>query len=207
LRRRAVDRRRRAKKRTQDLIESIAEAVRAGEEDLGKDFFEENRGYFWGLIERRPHMRARASLAELLAETGRMGEAVDHLEAMLELNPNDNQGLRYVLLGHYLELDRLDGAKQLLKQFDEDCSAMFAWGRVLERFLAGDRAAARAALGEARQSNRFAENYLTGRKRLPRQLPGFYGIGDENEGIVCAVELGEAWSAHPSAIEWLKTTH
>jgi tetratricopeptide (TPR) repeat protein len=190
-------------RRPEDLIESVAAAVRAGEEDLGKDFFDENRGYFWGILETRPYMRARAFLAELLAKSGRIGEAIEHLEAMLELNPGDNQGLRYVLLGHYLMLDRLDGARQLLEQFEDDGSAMFAWGRVLERFLAGDHSAAQAALKEARVANRFAEDYLTGRKRLPRQLPGYYGIGDENEGVVCAVELGEAWAKHREAIEWL----
>jgi hypothetical protein len=123
---------------------------------------------------------------------------------MLELNPGDNQGLRYVLLGHYLVLDRLDAARQLLGQFDDDGSAMFAWGRVLERFLTGDQGAAQVALKDARASNRFAELYLSGAKRLPRQLPEYYGIGDENEGIVCAVELGAAWAKHPLAIEWLK---
>jgi tetratricopeptide (TPR) repeat protein len=192
-------------RKTEDLIESAAAAVRAGEEDLGEDFFEENRGYFWGVLETRPYMRARAFLAELLAENGQVSEAVEHLEAMLELNPGDNQGLRYVLLGHYLMLDRLEAARKLLEQYEDDASAMFTWGRVLEHFLADDLPAAREALKEARSSNPFAENYLSGRKRLPRQLPDYYGIGDENEGIVCAVELGAAWAKHPNAIKWLKT--
>ena len=191
-------------RKTEDLIENVRAAVRAGEEDLGKEFFDDNRGYFWGILETRPYMRARAFLAELLAKNGRVAEAAEHLKAMLQLNPGDNQGLRYVLLGQYLTLDRIDGAKQLFEQFEDDGSAMFAWGRVLERFLAGDDAVARAALKEARETNRFAEDYLSGRKRLPRQLPGYYGIGDENEGIVCAVELGDAWAKHPAAVEWLK---
>jgi tetratricopeptide (TPR) repeat protein len=188
------------------LIESVRAAVNAGEEDLGSDFFDDNRGYFWGILETRPYMRARAFLAELLAEAGKVSEALAHLEAMLQLNPNDNQGMRYVLLGHYLALDRLDEAQRLLKQYDGDGSAMFAWGRVLERFLAEDQPGASAALQEARQLNRFAEDYLKGSKHVPRRLPEYYGIGDENEGVVCAVELGKAWGKHPSAVNWLKTS-
>ena len=130
----------------QDLLDRVAAAVRAGEEDLGEGFFEENRGHFWGMMETRPYMRARASLASLLADAGRVAEAVEHLEAMLELNPNDNQGLRYGLLGHYLALGRLDKARELFEQYDDEPSAMFLWGRVLERFLAGDRDGAAAAL-------------------------------------------------------------
>ncbi len=188
----------------EELMEKVCAAVRVGEEDLGKDFFDDNRGYFWGVLETRPYLRARAFLSQLLAKTGRVNEAVEHLEAMLELNPNDNQGLRYTLLGHYLMLDHLDDAKRLLQQFDDDGSAMFAWGRVLQRFLAGDHSEARVALTEARELNRFAEDYLSGRKHLPEQLPGYYGIGDQNEGIVCAVELGDAWAKHPAAVKWLK---
>jgi hypothetical protein len=123
---------------------------------------------------------------------------------MLELNPNDNQGLRYVLLGHYLTLDRLDDAKRLLWQYGKDGSAMFAWGRVLHRFLLGDDAKAHVALKKARQGNPFAEDYLSGRKRLPRQLPDFYARGDENEAIECALELGAAWAKHPAAVKWLR---
>jgi tetratricopeptide (TPR) repeat protein len=189
----------------EQLIEQVRAAVRAGEEELGKGSFEDNRGHFWGVLETRPYMRARAFLAELLAKAGRTIEAVEHLEAMLELNPGDNQGLRYVLLGHYLTLDRLDGAERLFREFDDEAGAFFAWGRVLHRFLSGDQAAAQDALAEARKTNRFAEDYLSGRKRLPGQLPDCYGIGDENEGIVCAGELGQAWAKHPAAVSWLQS--
>jgi tetratricopeptide (TPR) repeat protein len=188
----------------EEQIADVAAAVRIGEEGLGKRFFKQNRGCFWGILETRPYMRARAFLADLLAASGRVSEAAEHLEAMLRLNPNDNQGLRYVLLGHYLELDHLDAAAGLLERFERDGSAMFAWGRVLERFLAGDESAAAAALKAARETYRFAEDYLTGRKRLTDPLPEYYGLGDRNEGVVCAVEIGTAWARHPGAVEWLK---
>jgi tetratricopeptide (TPR) repeat protein len=189
----------------EDLLEAVATAVRAGEEDLGRAFFKSNRGHFWGILETRPYMRARAFLAELLAEAGRIEEAIEHLEAMLKLNPNDNQGLRYVLLGHYLALDRLEGARRLFEEYDQEDSAMFAWGRVLERYLTGDQLQAQNALKDALTLNRFAKAYLRGAKRLPRRLPGYYGLGDKNEGIVCAVELGAAWAKHGEAVDWLNS--
>jgi tetratricopeptide (TPR) repeat protein len=190
-----------------ELLEALADIVRAGQEDLGQDFFADNQGHFWGILETRPYMRARASLASHLARAGRVDEAIEHLEGMLALNPNDNQGLRYVLLGHYLEVGRLDGPPRLFEAYEGEGSAMFTWGRVLHAFLTGGDAAARQALTDARAANPFAENYLSGRKRMPKKLPGFYGIGDENEGIVCAVELGAAWTKHPDAVAWLKSAH
>ena len=77
-----------------ELLQRVAAAVKAGEENLGADFFSDNAGYFWGILETRPYMRARAQLAQLLAEAGRIEEAIDHYAQMLQLNPNDNHWRR-----------------------------------------------------------------------------------------------------------------
>ncbi|HET7628678.1 MAG TPA: SEC-C metal-binding domain-containing protein, partial [Bacillales bacterium] len=72
--------------------------VQTGERKLGKKFFEENSGHFWGLIETRPYMRAKQAYAETLAALGKTEQAIEEYEEVLELNPNDNQGVRYSLL-------------------------------------------------------------------------------------------------------------
>jgi len=71
---------------------------------------------------------------------------------------------------------------------------------VLERFLADDEPGANAALKEARSVNKHAEKYLAGKKKLPEQMPPYYGIGDENEAIICADALGAAWSRNPKSV-------
>ena len=81
---------------------------------------------------------------------------------------------------------------------------MFCWARVLERYLSGDEQGAIKELKQARKGNKHAEKYLTGKKAMPRQLPSYYGIGDENEAVVCSYCLGKAWKTHPKAVEWLK---
>ena len=40
--------------------------VKAGERVLGKELFTEAVGHFWGMVETRPYMRARAGLANCL---------------------------------------------------------------------------------------------------------------------------------------------
>jgi len=195
-----------ARETAQSLPEAIAlltQAVEAGERSLGANFFEENKGHFWGILETRPYMRARHELAGLLRSAGRLSESIRHIEAILELNPNDNQGVRDDLLGCYLSTGNLEGARRLLKRYEEDCSAVFGWGRVLERYLSGDIKAASQELKRARADNRYAEAYLTGKKRVPRRPPDFYSFGDESEAICCAILLADAWKRHPQAIEWL----
>src|SRR5439155_1134639 len=91
----------------------------------GREFqsVEESKGHFWGMLEARPYMRARQQLADLLLDAGRVSEAIGHFEALLALNPNDNQGVRDILLGCYLAGDDLDGARRLLRVYDEDAGA------------------------------------------------------------------------------------
>ncbi len=188
-----------------ELIENLQKVVWMGEQALGEDFFEENRGHFWGILETRSYMRARQELADLLHDAGRTDEAIAHYEAMLDLNPGDNQGVRDLLLAFYLMRDDLDGARRLFDQYEEDASANFRWARVLERYLAGDEAKAVTLLAEARKDNTFVEPFLIGKKRMPRSLPDYYSPGQESEAKYVAINLRLAWKGHRKAVAWLKT--
>ena len=44
--------------------------------------------------------------------------------------------------------------------------------------------------------------YVLDRKKLPRNLPGHYGFGDENEAVIYAHGNRAAWKATPGALEW-----
>jgi hypothetical protein len=74
---------------------------------------------------------------------------------------------------------------------------------VLERFLAGDMDAAAKAYDQAKKTNHFVVEYLTGRRRIPKQPPSHYSLGDENEAVHCIGLLGMAWVKAPMALEWL----
>ena len=69
-----------------------AKGVEAGELALGPRGFKQYAGHFWGFLETRPYMRARAGLAGTLLRLGDVDGALAHYRDMLKLNPNDNQG-------------------------------------------------------------------------------------------------------------------
>ena len=186
-------------------IQLMREVVEKAERNLGEEFMEENRGHFWGLLSTRPYMRAMRDLAELLLEADRLDEAIAVYERMLDLNPNDNQGVRYALLGLYLGTGRADRAAELFDRYpgEEDYSAAFAWGRVMLDWLAGREAAARLALINARRVNPFAERYLTGEEPIPERLPPAYTPGQPSEAQVAAGELRPACKALPEFRAWL----
>lgn len=185
-------------------IEVLRKIVALGEKNLGPKTFKDCAGGFWGFIETRPYMRARQMLAEALRAEGRLDEAVAEFEAMLKLNPSDNQGVRYNLLACYLALMRLDGAKKLFAKYKEcEFNAMFAWGRVLERLLMEDFPGAKKDLTVARKQNRHMEAYLTGRRKLPKDQPDAYSPGSKEEALCFAESLFVAWNCHPAASKWL----
>jgi tetratricopeptide (TPR) repeat protein len=186
-----------------DRIAGLQNAVAAGERSLGAEFIAENQGHFWLLIETRPYMRALEQLARELRGAGLNVDAIRCYEKMLALNPNDNQGVRDSLLGAYLCIDDLKGAGKLLKSYKDDAGANFAWGRVLERLLAGDPSGATVALKTARQANHFVELYMTGKKPIPMELPEMYQLGSEEEAALCMEGVGLAWSLHKDAVFWL----
>ena len=186
-----------------EAIEGLQKAVAAGERSLGAKFIRENEGHFWMLIETRPWMRAMAELAAAMKGVGLLTDAIRIYDRMLKLNPNDNQGVRNPLLGLYLAVNDLIGAGGLLNKYKEDSMANFAWGRVLERFLAGDRRAARAALEKARKANRFVVQYMTAKMPIPEELPEMYSPGSEEEAVLCMDAVGFAWAQHKDAIFWL----
>ncbi len=187
-------------------LQRIREVVAKAERNLGEAFFEEHKGHFWGTMSTRPYMRAMRELGELLAETERPAEAIQVYERMLELNENDNQGVRHPLLGLYLITGALEKFNQLVARSpqSEEFSATYAWARVLERWLSGETESAEAALTRARKVNPFAERYLSGRVPIPNEGPSYYKPGDETEAQVCAVELGPAWRRHDGARQWLR---
>ena len=188
---------------TRDRIQGLQRAVAAGERSLGERFIRENKGHFWMLIETRPLMRAMELLGASLALAGLRADAMRVYERMLELNPDDNQGVRDSLLPLYLASGDLTGAAKLLKVYGEDGSASFAWARVLERFLSGDLEGAEWALKIALKSNRFVAPYMTGRMPLPERMPEMYELGSAEEAALCVVGLSAAWDAHQEAVFWL----
>ncbi len=182
------------------------QGVSAGERALGPQTFEEDAGHFWGIIETRPYMRARAGLASCLWQLGERQAAIDHYVDMLRLNPGDNQGIRYVLANCLLRQGDDIALAKLLDQYKDDAMAEWLYTRALLAFRReGAGKKANAALKKALKENEFVPAYLLGKKRLPRQLPDYIGFGDENEAVSYAAGALAIWRETPGALDWLSS--
>ena len=186
-------------------IDLYRQGVLTGEKALGKACFREDVGHFWGLLETRPYMRARQGLAQKLWDKGSRDEAVAHFKDMLRFNPNDNQGIRYLLIDCLLLLGRDEEAADLTTTYKEDGSAAWIWSRALLAFRrSGEQTEAREMLSCAHNENRHVAPLLLGDKKMPRQLPAYISCGSKDEAVAYVHGAAPAWSATPGAIAWLR---
>ncbi len=114
--------------------------------------------------------------------------------------------MRARMLGSLLALNRLAEARELFEKYhgELEFNALFAWGRVLERFLSEDLPGAATALAAARKQNPHMQVYVKGHRQLPRELPEAYAPGSKEEAVCFAESVRAAWVKYPAALKWLK---
>jgi len=200
-----------AEEKAEDLEEAIQyyrKGVEAGECVLGENFFTENTGHFWELVETRPYMRARQGLAECQSASGDNDQAIINLQDMLRLNPMDNQGVRYSLLALLLEQGEDDSARTLIGDYSDDQFAGWIYTRALLGFQReGISTRVNQILQQAILQNPHVPAFLTGRAPLPEELPPYMGIGKESEAIHYVMDHYNNWWKTSGAIDWLKTVY
>lgn len=180
------------------------QGVKAGERALGPQAFEEDVGHFWGMLETRPYMRARAGLAECLWLLGERRKAIEHYKELLRLNPGDNQGIRYVLINCLLAEGDDEAIENLLDEYQGDSAATWIYSHMLWAFRReGAGSKTKGLLKKSLECNPHVPLYLLGIKKIPKDAPEFIGIGDESEAKAYAGDAIEIWLKTPGALEWL----
>ncbi len=183
-------------KSVEEVIERLRAARAAADARFGEAFMEENKGHFWSNVFTRPYMRLRNSLFRVIMQDERFEEAIVEAEAMLQLNPRDNQGIRNDLLALYLYVGDCASARRLMKEYKEDFSAIFMWGRVFERILANNKAGVRNALKKAMQCNKYVLRYLLGVEELPEKEPELFRFGERSEAALCLKTFVDVLNKH-----------
>ena len=93
-----------------------------------RGFLPDQVGRFWDIEETRPYMRVLDNYADILISRQMYDEAIKIQERMIELNPGDNQGVRWTLSHLYaMTLDE-EGAEKLLNMYPDDASSVHLMG-------------------------------------------------------------------------------
>lgn len=149
-------------------------------------------------------MRAKAAYADAVHQLGYTLVAIREYEQLLELNPNDNQGIRYILFGAYLEEGLLEKAERLLKTYPESTAHGLYNKLLLELYKNGFSVKADKLLKEAKKANPHVIPFILDKKRIPNFLPDGYRLGDESEAIIYADNHFQLWEKIEGLQKWLK---
>jgi tetratricopeptide (TPR) repeat protein len=191
-------------KSVEEALEYYRKGVEAGVQVLGPKGFKEYAGHFWGVLETRPYMRARAGLAATLNALGEVDAAISNYRDMLRLNPNDNQGIRYELASCLMKSGDTEALKKLLKQYDEDGSALWLYTQALVAFRENQADNKTEELvKKALSANSHVPAALAGAKKVKSSTSGYITMGGEDEAAHYVQEWGFDWLTTPGAVDWL----
>jgi len=188
----------------EQALEFYRKGIEAGARALGPELAA-GRGHLWGNVKARPYMRARKGEAATLEEQGRRGEAERAYYELLELNKNDNQGVRYLLLVFHarkLEFARMDA---LINggSYPDDCAAEWVYAKALAAYALG-KPESSLCLQKALAVNPHVPGFLLTGKKPPLQDSDSVAVGGEDEAYMCAQLFRQAWKDTPGALPWLK---
>lgn len=180
--------------------EHFRAAVAGGERHIERD----GARVPWGMIENRPYLRGLANLALVLAEQRRWPEALVIHQRMLRLNPNDNQGVRWLIGLEYLHVGDDRGAIEAFRKCVHE-EVGCAFGLALARLRAfGPGADIGEPLVMGMGANRYVAPMLLGERW--ERLDAFHGTNMAEPEWASDVVRAQAdlWHAVPRGAELLR---
>ena len=115
----------------------------------------------WGWLENRPFLRAAHGVVLCQLALGRRREAVELIERMLIWNPEDNQGLRFIVGSQYLRLGDLEKARRIFEEQAEEYPPYW-YELALARIMSRDWVGAATALRRGFVENIYIGELLSG---------------------------------------------
>ncbi|NQT89137.1 tetratricopeptide repeat protein, partial [bacterium] len=137
---------------------------------------------------------------------GSYGTAVDVFLRIAALTPNDNLGVRVLLIHCYFRLKRPEDVIAVCAQCPNDMMEQVQYGKPLALFQVGQLDEAREALGKAIQALPLvAKELVKSRHRRPKQtMAGYVTHGGADQAYEYWHMEGCFWSEAPGAIEFVR---
>lgn len=178
--------------------------ISIGRRIFGDEFLKENKGHFWGIHKTRPFMRCLQQYAECLYLMDKENESIAVLEDLIELNPNDNQGVRDQLMLYLVQQNEVKKYLKYFKLFGDESTAFSLFNRALFLFKTeGESQKAKMQLLKAIKQNKFVVSRLLSNRPV-LEISDSYSLGSEDEADYYASYAFYAWADTKGAREWLK---
>lgn len=187
-------------RKLKDAEKHFRAAIEGGERDLERD----GARIPWSMIRNRPYLRGLGNLALALAAQRRWPEAIAIHQQMIKLNPNDNQGVRWLIGVELLRVGDDRGAIEAFRMCAQE-EVGCAFGLALARLRAfGPTAEIGEPLLQGMAANRYVAPMLLG--ETWDRLDAFHATNmAEPEWAADVVSAqAEMWHAVPRGAEILR---
>ena len=161
----------------------------------------------WGFTENRPFLRAAHGAAVCHIRLGKRHEALRLMEQMLAWNPNDNQGVRFLIGSEYLRAGEMAKAERI---FSEQAASYppYYYEQALLHLKAGDHVRAVTSLRQGFVANGYIAEMLSGNPD-PAPLAIWHGSNFAEPEIARDYldQFGDLWRRTSGAIYFLRWAH
>jgi hypothetical protein len=130
--------------------------------------------------------------------------AFSNYKLILELNENDNMGVRDIYSIRLLEHNRIDAFKKLDVRFEKEQQTFACFNRALCCFIEkGNCSESINYLKQAIQQNKFVVPMLI-KPQPPRNVPNEYSLHSKEEANIYVDMAYKAWRNYEGAVYWAK---
>lgn len=161
----------------------------------------------WGYLENRPFLRAMHGVVLSHLRLGQRLKALPLMERMLSWNPDDNQGIRYLIGSEYLRAGKTGEAHiRLLTNADDYPPCQY--DLALLHFRQGKYAASATSLRRGFMANGYVAEILCGNP-APAPIAIWHGSNHAEPELACdyVSQYGELWRETPDAIAFVRWLH
>lgn len=175
------------------------EAVRLGLAAIPPAFSWLTSRMYWEHLENRPFIRAYHTFGLALHHEGRSTEALEIFARLESINPEDNLGVRYLLMQSYLDTADWQAALAVSQRYPNDAGPDIAYSRAIALVQLGQNEEALECLKTAiYHSPSVARELLKPKHVRPKaELPGYMLLGGEEQAF-------DYWERN--RVHWAKNT-
>lgn len=189
-------------KSTKQRMRLYSDAIDAAERSLGSNWRAGYEGRFWKAPETRPLMRALARQAMAQQSDDELDAALTTYRNLMKMNPDDNQGIRYLLANCLFEGGCSDELEELLAEYADDPSAALLYTEALHLYRKKSPRS-KMSLLRAFRANIHVPMLLSDIFEMPDEPPSSIGFGDDNEAVAYVMDHGYLWWETEGATKWM----
>lgn len=192
--------------REEEALQLWREAVALGFGCLPESFSMGRDRLAWGYLDNRPFLRTYHSYGLWYLERGEVETALSIFSDILSLNPNDNQGVRGLVIQCYFGLGWPGRVLEVCGSYPDDIMESVLYGRPLALYQQGRQPEAKEALLEAIDHfPLIARELVKTRHRRPKDLrPDRITLGGADQAYYYWTEEGGFWKNTPGAIDLVR---